>query len=96
MQDVTTGSIAGIVTDTNEDPLPGAVISATHEPTGTHYNAVTRADGRFVIFNARMGGPYQVTVTMTGFRTQVMNNLYVKVGEVLELTFRLQLESVEE
>lgn len=43
---VTTGSISGLVTDVAGDPLPGVVIDAVHEPTGTRYNDVTRADGR--------------------------------------------------
>lgn len=95
-QGVTTASMSGLVTDANGDGLPGAVVSATHEPTGTKYNAVTRANGRFSIFNMRVGGPYKVTVTMTGFRAQTKENIFLKLGENLNLQFKLQLDSVEE
>lgn len=95
-QGVTTGSITGVVTDANGETIPGAVINATHEPTGTRYSSVSRADGRFGMFNVRVGGPYKVTVTMTGFRSQTRDNLFVRLGEDLFLKFELQLDSVEE
>ncbi|GAB4191184.1 MAG: hypothetical protein Tsb002_19650 [Wenzhouxiangellaceae bacterium] len=92
----TTASMSGLVTDTNGEPLPGAVIEAIHEPTDTHYDAVTRADGRYHIYGMRVGGPYKVTVTMTGFKTQIRNNIYLKLGEDLMLDFQLQPDSIEE
>lgn len=93
---VTTGAISGTVTDTQDEPLPGAVINATHEPTGTRYSTVTREDGRFAIHNVRVGGPYDVVVTMTGFKTQKKDDVFVKLGEDVFLQFKLQLDSVEE
>lgn len=92
----TTASISGEVSDAQGDPLPGAVVSAVHEPTGTQYSTVTRADGRFSIFNMRVGGPYTVTVTMTGFRTQKEENIFLKLGENKRIDFTLQLDTVEE
>ena len=92
----TTASFVGEVVDTDGGPLPGAVVAATHEPTGTRYNSVTRADGRFNILNVRVGGPYTFTVTMTGFRTQKQSDIYVKLGETKRLSFTLQLDTVEE
>lgn len=93
---VTTGTISGIVTDTEGDALPGAVITATHEPTGTHYTTVTRADGRYALREVRAGGPYDVVATMTGFKTQVRKNLFVRLGEDLPINFELRLATVEE
>ncbi|HEX9365620.1 MAG TPA: carboxypeptidase-like regulatory domain-containing protein, partial [Vicinamibacterales bacterium] len=58
-QSVTTGSIGGIVTDGTK-PVAGASVIAIHEPSGTSYEATTRADGRFSIPNMRVGGPYTV------------------------------------
>jgi len=92
----TSASMSGVVSDAQGDPLPGAVVAAVHEPTGTQYSTVTRADGRFSIFNMRVGGPYTVTVTMTGFRTQKEDNIFLKLGENKRLDFTLQLDTVEE
>jgi hypothetical protein len=54
---VTTGGISGVVTDADK-PVAGASIIAIHEPSGTTYDATTRADGRFSIQGMRVGGPY--------------------------------------
>ncbi len=96
MNSVTTGAISGIVTDDSGEALPGVVIEAVHEPTGTHYDSVTRADGRYVLPNVRVGGPYSVTATMTGFKTQRQENIFVKLGEDKVINFQLQVESIEE
>ena len=45
-QGVTTGSIAGIVTDASGAPVAGASVIAIHTPSGTNYEATTRSDGR--------------------------------------------------
>ena len=67
-QTVTTGNIAGTVTDTQGGVLPGATVTAVHTPTGTNYEAITGADGRFSLLNVRVG-PYTVSVTMSNFCT---------------------------
>ena len=56
-QTVTTGNITGTVTDAQGGVLPGATVTAMHTDTGTSYEAVTGADGRFNILNVRVG-PY--------------------------------------
>src|SRR5687767_3856893 len=61
-QGVTTGILNGIVTDAESRPVSGASVMAVHQPSGTRYEAVTRADGRFSIPGMRVGGPYAVTV----------------------------------
>ena len=65
-QGVTTGQMAGIVTNTQGQPVAGASVIAIHEPSGTAYEGVTQGDGRFQILGMRVGGPYSVTVTFVG------------------------------
>jgi len=94
-QTVTTGSLAGVVTDTQGGVLPGATVQATHVPTGTVYEGVTDAEGRFTILNIRVG-PYTVAATMSGFKKEEQQNLPVALGEQKTVDFKLQLESVTE
>ncbi len=93
----TTGTIAGVVTaQADGSALPGAQVTATFEPTGTNYSTVSDAAGRFRILGVRVGGPYNVSASMDGFHTQDTTGKTVGLGETLELTFQLQLESVAE
>ena len=54
-QTVTTGNIAGTMTDAQGGVLPGATVVAVHTDTGTSYEAVTGSDGRYNILNVRVG-----------------------------------------
>ena len=64
---VTTSSISGNVKDaTSGDPLIGATIIATHQPTGTRYTTITRAGGEYAISDMRVGGPYLVQISFVG------------------------------
>jgi hypothetical protein len=95
-QTVTTGVISGAVVDPQGGVLPGATVVAIHVPTGTTYESVTQADGRYSLLNVRSGGPYTVTVTMSGFRRDEQTGITVNLGEERALNFTLRLESVAE
>ena len=94
-QTVTTGNISGTVTDTQGGVLPGATVTATHTPTGTSYEAVAGADGRFSILNVRVG-PYTVAVNMSGFKPEKEENVDVQLGAEKTVDFKLQIASVSE
>lgn len=95
-QTVTTGVISGSVADPQGGMLPGATVVAVHVPTGTTYEGVTQADGRFQLLNVRAGGPYTVSVTMSGFRKDEKKDIMVNLGEERTVAFDLKLESVSE
>ncbi len=96
-QGATSGTLLGSVTAAEDGTgLPGAVVTAVHLPTGTRYNAVTRADGRWTIENARVGGPYSIEVTMDGFRPVVVDDVTVNLSEATEVDVQLQLATISE
>lgn len=95
-QGATTSTITGSVTDPDGAPLPGVTVTIVHQPTGTRYTSYTRGDGRFSVFNVRIGGPYTVTAELQGFAPLARESLSVALGETLEVTFALQLEAVQE
>src|SRR6184192_3693304 len=94
-QGVTTAAVAGVVTDSSGAPLDGARVIAVHGPSGTEYAAVTRADGRFTIPGMRVGGPYNVSVSVLGYRRQVQDQIQLTLGVTADLRFVLARASVE-
>jgi Carboxypeptidase regulatory-like domain/TonB-dependent Receptor Plug Domain len=93
---VTSGTLSGTVVDAQGGVLPGVTLEAVHQPTGTIFTGVTEADGRFVLPNVRVGGPYSVKASLAGFRDQLQENVTVTLGEERALDFTLQLETVTE
>jgi hypothetical protein len=93
-QTSTTGTLSGTLVDQQGGVLPGASVVATHTDTGTKYEAVTQADGRFQISNVRVGA-YTVIATLAGFRTQTQS-VVVGVGEERIVDFKMLVESVAE
>src|SRR5690349_23235208 len=94
-QTVTTGNIAGTVTDAQGGVLPGATVVAVHTDTGTNYEAVTGTDGRYNILNVRVGA-YTITVNMNGFREQKQERVTIELGAERTADFKLQLATVSE
>ncbi|HXG87078.1 MAG TPA: carboxypeptidase regulatory-like domain-containing protein [Vicinamibacterales bacterium] len=99
-QGVTTGQISGVVTDAKQQPIAGASVIAIHEPSGTSYEATSRADGRFFVPNMRVGGPYTVMVTYVGagtaFEPQTQQDVMVNLGVATDLPITVRAISVQE
>ena len=99
-QGVTTGMMAGVVTNTQMQPVAGASVIAIHEPSGTTYEAVTRADGRFSILGMRVGGPYSVAVnfvgTGTAFEPRTVTDLTVTLGVATDVNVQVRPIAVQE
>ncbi|MEP6990552.1 MAG: carboxypeptidase regulatory-like domain-containing protein [bacterium] len=83
-QGVTSGSMAGTV-QSERGAVSGARVVARHEPSGTTYSTVSRADGRFVIPAMRVGGPYTVTASAIGFERNIQAGLQVTLGATTDL-----------
>ena len=78
---VTTSSLNGKVVDKDGQPVIGAAVVATHEPSGTVYGVVTNEDGRYVINGMRSGGPYKVEVSCLGYQTVINTGITLQLGE---------------
>jgi len=89
-QGVTTASITGIVKDSSGGVMPGVTVVATHQPSGTTYEAVTQGDGRYVIPGMRVGGPYKVSAAIPGFNTQEQDQITLTLGVTQDLEFSLK------
>lgn len=92
---ITTSSMAGQVNDTQGEDVIGATIRVTHVPSGTTYNAVTNADGRWAIQGMRVGGPYTVKVTYIGYAEKTIEGINLQLGETYNLNVTMS-EDVNE
>ena len=92
MAQVTTSSINGKVVADGEEVI-GATVTAKHVPSGTVYNAVTNIHGRYTIQGMRVGGPYEVTISYLGFRTEEIKNVQLALGEASTFNVNMQEDS---
>ncbi|MGZ0016719.1 TonB-dependent receptor [Yeosuana sp. AK3] len=90
---VTTSNIKGLIVDGSEQSLMGANVLAIHTPTGTKYGAASNFDGRFNLLNLRVGGPYTITISYLGYKSQTFNDVYLDLGKTLSLDITLEEDS---
>lgn len=90
---VTTSNIRGTIEDTQGEPLLGANIVAVHTPTGTKYGAISNEEGRYNLLNLRVGGPYEVTISYVGFKTETRNGIFLSLGKTYNLNIAMVADS---
>lgn len=90
-----TGTIAGLVTDSSGGTVVGATITltdkATHSPRTTNSNEA----GRYIFVNVNPG-IYDLKVTRTGFRQVEVAEQEVLVGQTLTLDVKLEVGTMAE
>lgn len=91
---VTTSSISGFVKDSKGEPIVGAIIKATHVPSGTVYSVSTMNDGRYNISGMRIGSQYQIEASFMGYSKAKLTDVTLTLGEESKLDFTLQEEAV--
>ncbi len=79
---VTTSAIGGKVVSDKDEDLIGVTVVTTHVPTGSKRGTATEP-----------GGPYTVTVTYVGYKEEVINNVFLTLGNTTKLTFTLAAEA---
>ncbi len=79
-QGVTTAAINGVVKDKSGKGLVGATVVALHEPTGTKYGAIVMTGGRYYIQGLRVGGPYSVTSSLVGYKSEKQNTITLSLS----------------
>jgi hypothetical protein len=82
---VTSGSVTGVVKGIDNNPLEGATITLTHQPSGTKYQSLSRKEGAFVFNSVRIGGPYHLKIEFTGFKPQIIEGFTVILGETYDV-----------
>jgi hypothetical protein len=89
--------MSGVVRSGKGEPLVGATVVLRHEPTGSTFTTITRTKGIFDLNNLPPGGPYNVTITYTGYVAYKKSDINIPLGEKFDLQTELgdkELQSV--
>jgi len=92
---VTTASMRGTVSDESGQEIPSANVVAVHTPSGTSYGTITQLNGSFNIPNMRIGGPYTITVSFVGLKTQMDEGIHLQIGQKFKVNYVLKEEASE-
>jgi len=88
-QNVVTGGVAGIITDTSGARVPGASVVLKSSETGSEYRTVTDGTGSYTISLVKPG-QYTLTVEKEKFN-KVSQSIEVGVGQVVAASYSLKV-----
>ncbi|CAN5553031.1 carboxypeptidase regulatory-like domain-containing protein [soil metagenome] len=91
---VTTSTISGTVIGSDGKPLPGATVHISFPEAGINKFTTTNVNGSFLMPNLRVGGPYTVTITFTGFQEKAQNDILLELGQNNSVDFKMEPTSV--
>jgi len=88
-----TASIAGTVTDTSGAPVASATVTAKNTETGAVRTAVTDDAGRYQFVSLAIG-PYEVSVSKSGFQEAIRTGIRLVVGQEANVDLTLRVSAV--
>ena len=94
-QGVTTGAIAGKVTDPQGQPVAEAAVQVTNRASGFTTSVRTRGNGQYLVQGLEVGGPYTVAIRAIGFQQFTRNNVDVGLSEATRVDAQLAAQAVE-
>src|SRR5579864_1574998 len=94
-QTVSTGAIAGTVTDPSGSLIAGVQVAATDKGTGAKRSASTDASANYR-FSLLPPGQYQLEFTATGFKKAVPPDVSVAITEISTLNVQMVLGEARE
>ncbi len=89
------GSVVGVVRDPQGAGVPGAIVEIVNKNTNLTRETVTSSDGSYSLVNV-VPGPYDVKVSLTGFRAGLRSSVPVTVGQIARVDVILEVGSISE
>ena len=89
------GSIVGTVTDAQGAKVPGATVTVTNRETNLTRDTVTDGEGNYSVTNV-LAGPYDVRVSLAGFRESLRTNVPVTIGQIARVDVSLEVGTLTE
>ena len=90
----TSATARGTITDASGTPIANATIVITHEPSGSRKTATTGANGNYYKPGLRIGGPYTLTISASGYGGAQVSDIHYSQG--IQPDLDLVLESASE
>ena len=75
------GSIVGVVKDAQGAVMPGATVTIVNRETNLTRETTSDAQGNYSLGNV-LPGPYDVKVSLQGFREAVRSSVPVTIGQI--------------
>src|SRR5262245_12321787 len=88
--------IEGVVMDAQQAVLPGASVTITNISTNLTRTITTDERGRYVITALPPEGRYKLQADMTGFASEVHQDLVFNAGQRAVVNFTLKVSAVHE
>src|SRR5436190_8301281 len=92
-QDITSGSIQGLIADEQGAVVPGANVEARNVATNFSRSFISDTNGRYSLL-AMPSGKYVITVTKQGFAKTIQENVELTVGRILTINIDLKVSGV--
>ena len=89
------GSITGVVKDGQGAFIPGATVTVVNKDTNLTRDTVSNEEGIYTLTNV-LPGPYDVKVTLAGFREAVRTEVPVTIGQISRVDITLEVGALSE
>jgi Carboxypeptidase regulatory-like domain len=89
------GSVTGNVSDSKGDAVPGAKVDVVETATGALKSTTTDDRGGYTINDLKVG-VYKITISRSGFKTELRDEVKVEANKTLRLDAELQVGEMKE
>jgi hypothetical protein len=88
-------TVTGVVTDTADAVIPGAMVTVTNVDQGVDRTMETNEEGVYVIVNLAPGN-YALKVETEGFRSYVQQGIVLRIGDTIRADVKMEIGAVTE
>ncbi|CCQ10967.1 Oar-like outer membrane protein protein, OmpA family [Pseudoalteromonas luteoviolacea B = ATCC 29581] len=89
----TSSAVKGQIVGPNGSPAVGTTITVMHIPSGSTKVIQVNDAGYFSVKGLRVGGPYQIIVDSDKFEDQLLENVYLSLGNDYPVNVQLQAKT---